>query len=116
MYNLLESLWKKLQSATSPLDTNLYDLEAKLNQVLDKIQPGSDKGVNVLVNSQLRQCIFKSIEYKYKQPQPVNPKAMAMVLNIISTDLGLELYPSEDSINVMTICGVIFVLDVMFIN
>jgi sugar (pentulose or hexulose) kinase len=105
-----ESNWKELSESKHPLDTNIYQLEANLKQSLDQFQASKQNSTNAIFQRELKRSLFKLLSYKRHE---ASTKAIAAALTLISNFLQFELYDDPAS-NTMTICGKLFVIDVLF--
>jgi hypothetical protein len=98
-------------STEKSLNAKLNEMEFKVNELANRLK---NSPISQEVFGQLKRSLFKSMEYRYKDRPIHNSKAMNIALKYLSQSLGLDLISDEElNPDMMTICGSIFVIDIV---
>ena len=86
------------------MEKKFNEVEFKLNQLVSKLKDVNDHDpiISILSNS-----FYKILEYNASQD------SIAIAVEQVTKESGLEYYPSEDHRNMVTVCGSTFVIDVI---
>jgi hypothetical protein len=92
-----------------PLEANLFTLKNETNKLVAENKNQS----HFLLQNELKKCLFQSLKYTVEGKPFFNLKALLAALRLISESLGFEMYNTDDLLHNISICGTIFVIDVM---